>query len=529
MNNVGRIFSVIGLVIVALSTVPAYAENSCEDLKNFKMPQLRVDSVDMVTPTDTIDFGMPILPPVPANATFCRVLLTLTPTKGSSIRSEVWLPPLKDWNGKFIGTGNGGLAGSLNPPHVAMRDAVARGYATAGTDTGHVGEGEGWSLNGAWALGHPERVKDYGYRSNHVTAVAAKALIKAHYNKAQKYSYFQGCSNGGREALMEAQRFPYDYDGIVAGAPANEWTGISAGFAWNTKAVTETPDSALPDDKLAVLQDAVIKQCDLLDGVADGILEDPRRCVFNPAVVQCTNGNQADCLSAAQVEAAKKIYQGPRNSKTGAQMYPGYPVGSEAVQWSQWITGPKADQAFYANELFRNMVHEDATWDLSKLNLDADYAKSVKKIGPILNSNKPDMSVFAKKGGKLILYHGWADGALTPLGTIKYYERLHAKMGAAATAKFMRFYMAPGLAHCIGGPGPNDFDMLKPLEQWVENKTAPDTIIASKYENEYAKLLGMEQSEPVRTRPLCQYPKVAHWKGSGSTDKAENFECRADK
>jgi feruloyl esterase len=512
----------------AISAVPAHAGKPCGDLKNFKMAQVRVDSVDTVTPADTIDFGMAILPPVPANASFCRVLVTLTPVKDSSIRSEIWLPPQENWNGKFLGTGNGGLAGSLNPPHVTMRDAVIRGYATAGTDTGHVGQGEGWSLDGVWALGHPEKVKDYGYRANHLTAVTAKALIKSYYAKTPKYSYFQGCSNGGREALMEAQRFPHDYDGIVAGAPANEWTGIVAGFAWNTKAIAETPDSGLPDDKLEILQQAVLKQCDVLDGVTDGVLENPRRCVFNPAVVQCADGNQTNCLSAAQVETARKIYQGPRNSKTGAQMYPGYPVGSEAVQWGQWITGSTADQAFYSTELFRNMVYEDASWDMSKLKLDAAYAKAVTKIGPMLNSNKTDMSAFAKRGGKLILYHGWADGALTPLGTVKYYERVQAKMGAAATAQFMRFYMAPGLAHCIGGPGPNDFDMLKPLEQWVEKKTAPDTIIASKYENDFAKFMGIPEGDAVRTRPLCPFPKVAHWKGSGSTDKAENFDCRAE-
>jgi len=528
VNNVGKIVSAVGLVACALGAAPAYAEKPCEDLKNFKIAQGRVDSVDTVTPADPIDFGLPGLPPVPANATFCRVLVTLTPTKTSSIKSEIWLPPQESWNGKFLGTGNGGFGGSLNAPHVAMRDGVARGYAVAGTDTGHVGKGEGWTLDASWALGKPEKVKDYGYRANHLTAITAKALIKAHYQKPQQYSYFQGCSNGGREALMEAQRYPGDYDGIVAGAPANSWTGQAAVFSWNTKARTATPDSDLPDDKLAILQEAALKQCDLLDGVADGILENPRRCVFNPAVVQCADGNQANCLSAAQVETARKIYQGPHNSKTGAAIYPGYPAGSEAVQWSQWITGPKADQEFYATELFRNMVYEDASWDLSKLNIDAGYAKAVTKLGPILNSDKTDMSAFAKRGGKMILYHGWADGALTPLGTVRYYERVNARMGAAATDKFMRFYMIPGLAHCIGGPGTNSFDMLQPLEQWVEKKTAPDTVIASKYENDYAQLLGLPQGDPVRTRPLCPYPKVAHWKGSGSTDQAENFDCRAE-
>lgn len=528
MNKFGRMIGIAGLMALTLAVAPAYADDVCDDLKNFKMPQVQVDSVDLVTPADTIDFGLPGLPPVPANVGFCRVLVTLTPVKDSQIRSEIWLPAKENWNGKYLGSGNGGFAGSLNPPHLTMLDGIGRGYAVAGTDTGHVGKGEGWSLDASWALGHPEKVKDYGYRANHLTAVTAKALIKAHYKTAQKYSYFQGCSNGGREALMEAQRFPEDYDGIIAGAPANSWTGQAAVFSWNTKAHTQSPESALPDDKLVILQDAALKQCDALDGVVDGVIENPRRCAFNPAVVQCASSDQADCLSAAQVETAKKIYQGPHHSRTGKPIYPGFPAGSEAVQWSQWITGPNAAQEFYATELFRNMVYEDASWDLSKLNLDAGYAKAVAKLGPVLNSDKPDMSAFAKRGGKLILYHGWADGALTPLGTIRYYERVHARMGAAATGKFLRFYMVPGLAHCITGPGPNSFDMLKPLEQWIENKTPPDSIIASKYENDFASLLGMPQGDPVRTRPLCPYPKVAHWTGSGSTDKAENFDCRLE-
>ena len=515
---------------VAALVLPAAAAdgrpaNDCDALIAFQLGNGRITGTHNVAPPDTIDIGLKGVPPLPVQASYCRVEAMLTPIPGSEIRIEVWMPPKDVWNGKYIGSGNAGYAGDFASPYIFMGGAVARGYAAAGTDTGHrgAGMGEGADAGAGWALGQPEKLKDYGHRANHLTAAAAKTLIKAYYGKPTQYSYFQGCSNGGREALQEAQRYPDDYDGIIAGAPANAWTSLIAGFAWNAKAVLKA--GGIPADKLTVVQDAVLKQCDALDGVKDGVLEDPRLCKFDPASVQCKVGDAAGCLTAAQVQAVRKIYQGPRNAKTKAQIFPGFPAGSEAVQWDQWVTGTASKHEFFSTEFFRNIVFEKPDWDFSMLDFERDVALGKVKAGPILDASNPDLAPFHKRGGKLILWHGWADAALTPLGSIQYYENVRSRLGAKTTGELMRFYLAPGMAHCLGGPGPNDFDMLHELEQWVEHKKAPDVVIASKYATDYARLLGFPPGEALRTRPLCPYPKTAKWKGSGSTDEAVNFEC----
>ena len=499
----------------------------CDALIGFQLENGRITGTHNVAPPDTIDIGLKGVPPLPVQASYCRVEATLTPVPGSEIRIEVWMPPKDVWNGKYIGSGNAGYAGDFASPYIFMGGAVARGYAAAGTDTGHRGQGmgEGADAGASWALGQPEKLKDYGYRANHLTAAAAKTLIREYYGQPTRYSYFQGCSNGGREALQEAQRYPEDYDGIIAGAPANAWTSLIAGFAWNAQAVLKA--GGIPANKLTVLQDAVLKQCDTLDGVKDGVLEDPRLCKFDPVVVQCKAGDADDCLTSAQVQAVRKIYQGPKSAKTNKQIFPGFPVGSEAVQWDQWVTGTSSKHEFFSTEFFRNIVFEKPDWDFSMLNFERDVALGQAKAGPILDASNPDLAPFHKRGGKLILWHGWADAALTPLGSIQYYESVRAKLGPKTTGDFMRLYLAPGMAHCLGGPGPNDFDMLNELEQWVEHKKAPDVVIASKYATDYARLLGFPPGEPLRTRPLCPYPKTARWKGVGSTDEAANFACAA--
>lgn len=388
--------------------------------------------------------------------------------------------------------------------------------------------GEGADAGAAWAIGQPEKLKDYGYRSNHVTSIAAKALINAYYGLDPKYSYFQGCSNGGREALQEAQHFPEDYDGIVSGAPATPWSGVTTGMAWNAQAV-KAVEGGIPQAKLQLLQDAVLKQCDKLDGVEDGLLEDPRQCHFDPGKLQCVQGDADTCLTAAQVVAIRKIYDGAKSAKTKAQLYPGFPRGTEAVQWDQWITGSASKHEFFPTEYFRNIVFEDPRWQFSDLNLERDAAIGKNKVGAILDASNPDLTAFNKHGGKLIMFHGWGDAALSPMATIQYYEDVKKKMTPQITNEFVRLYLAPGMAHCLGGPGPNDFDMVHELEQWVESGDMPDTVIASKYVTDYARLLGFPPGEPLRTRPLCPYPKVARYKGDGSIDQAENFECAAPK
>ena len=259
-----------------------------------------------------------------------------------------------------------------------------------------------------WALGQPEKVIDYGNRANHLTAAAAKSLVQAYYGSAPKYSYFQGCSNGGREALMEAQRYPEDYDGIIAGAPAYDWISLVAGMAWNTLARDALPDGMLPVAKLTVLQNAVLEQCDALDGVSDGWLDDPRRCAFDPGTVQCKSGDGDDCLSAAEVVAVRKIYSGPKTA-AGKQIYPGFPPGSEAEQWNQWLTGAETDAAMFSTEYFRNMVFEKPDWELAQLNLDRDLPIARAKHDKIMVSNNPDLRAFAKRGGDFPHEHAVLD------------------------------------------------------------------------------------------------------------------------
>ncbi|MGH8446406.1 MAG: tannase/feruloyl esterase family alpha/beta hydrolase [Solimonas sp.] len=508
-------------------SLPAAAADACAALQKFKLKDGAIDKVTAVAPPDTMDIGFKGLPPLPVTAAYCRVEATLKPTPASHVRIEVWLPPADSWNGKFLGAGNGGYAGSFTSPYLYMRGAVAQGYAVAGTDTGHAANAMGEPPSAAWALNQPELIKDYGYRANHVTAAAGKALVQAYYTKAPKRSYFQGCSDGGREALMEAQRFPEDYDGIIAGAPAYPWVRLVTGFAWNVLAVQRAPDAGLPPAKLSVLQDAVTRQCDKLDGVEDRQIEDPRQCKFDPASVLCPNGTDGEeCLTAAQVETARRIYNGPKNPRTGAQIYTGFPPGGEAVQWTQWITSPSADQRAFATEFYRNMVFNKPDWELKQLDFDRDVEKANAGAGAWLNADNPDLSAFVKRGGKLISYHGWADAAIPPQSTIEYYEAVKAKLGTETTEGFMRLYMAPGMAHCLGGPGPSDFDALGALDEWVDQKKAPASLIAARYESDFAGLLGLPKGDPLRTRPLCPYPQVARYKGTGSIDRAENFSCR---
>lgn len=526
----GGKIAVAEAVVEAPLAPAAEPKNACDALMDFKLADGKITGTHSVAPPDTIDIGLKGVPPLPVQGSYCRVEATLTPTPSSEIRIEVWMPPKDVWNGKFMGNGNAGYAGDFGSPYIQMGGAIARGYAAAGTDTGHRGQGmgEGADAGAAWAIGQPEKLKDYGHRANHVTSIAAKALINTYYGTPAKHSYFQGCSNGGREALQEAQRYPEDYDGIIAGAPAIPWTGLSVGMAWNAQAV-KAVEGGIPPAKLQVLQDAVMKQCDALDGVTDGLLEDPRQCAFDPSEVQCAKDDAETCLTAAQVNAVRKIYQGPKSAKTKAQLFPGFPRGVEAVQWDQWITGTASKHEFFPTEYFRNIVFEKPEWQFSDLDLERDGAIGKAKVGSILDADNPDLGPFKKRGGKLIMFHGWADAALTPLATIQYFDDVKKKMTPQSASEFVRLYLAPGMAHCLGGPGPNDMDLIHEMEQWVENGKAPDTVIASKYATDYARLLGFPPGEPLRTRPLCPYPKIAKWKGSGSTDQAENFDCVAPK
>lgn len=456
---------------------------------------------------------------------FCRVAGVLKPSGDSHIEFEVWMPA-SGWNGKYLGAGNGGFAGSIQYP--ALADAVKNGYAVSSTDTGH----KGGATDGSWALGHYEKIVDYGYRAIHETAEISKTIIAAFYDDGPKNSYFSSCSNGGRQALMEAQRYPADYDGIIAGAPANYITHHLAGFTWNAQALED--QAYIPPAKLKVIESAALAACDANDGVKDGVIDDPRQCHFDPSTIECKSGDAPDCLSSAQVSALEKIYQGPKNSK-GEQLFPGFEPGGETGLggWGSWITGfspAKSVQLAFADGFFGDMVFSDPHWDYRHMNFDKDVKITDDKESRIFNATDPNLKAFKDRGGKLILYHGWADAAIPPTNTIHYYQSVVAKMGRGQAAQFVELYMVPGMQHCGGGPGPDSFgamttapvaadhSLMISLEQWVEKGAVPGKIIASKYKG----------ASVERTRPLCPYPMVEKYSGSGSTDDAANFSCVAN-
>ncbi len=455
---------------------------------------------------------------------FCRVMVADQPSSDSMILTEVWLPVLglngKGWNGRFRGQGNGGFAGTIAFSEMAA--AVAEGYATAGTDTGHVGG------TSDFALGHPEKVKDFGWRAVHDMTVQAKALAAAFYGKGPTHSYFAACSDGGREALMEAQRFPTDYDGIVAGAPAYHWTALVSGGAEDTKAMLASPSSYLPASKIALIASAVKDKCDRLDGVSDGILNDPRACNFDPAALACKGSDSSSCLLPEQVATLKTIYAAKRDA-AGKVVYPGLLPGAEEGPggWVSWITGGgpgKSLTAFFNVGYFKDFVYEQPSWDLRSFSFARDVKAAEAKTGDALDAVDTNLKPFTQRGGKLILYHGWADPAIPAEGTIDYYNGVVGVLGERATTDALRLYMVPGMQHCAGGPGAVSFgqqpeavrgdaqhDIFTALEQWVESGKAPESLIT--------RGNGM-------SRPLCVYPQVAKYDG-GDTRDAKSLSCVA--
>jgi hypothetical protein len=516
----------LALCVLLVSFASAAPGVTCEELAKLPVADGKITSAVAVSEGAKIP-----LPPLPislaAPTSFCRVAVTLTPTSDSAIMAEVWLPDPARWNGNYLGAGNGGFGGTVSGPALDMRGAVAQGYAAAGNDLGH--ELTSMVIDGTWVLGHPEKVIDFAYRADHVTAEFAKSLIAAYYGRQQQFSYFRGCSNGGHEALMEAQKYPADYDGIVAGAPANAWTRIMTGFLWNEAAQLEMPQSEIPKSKLQMIQEAVLAKCDALDGVKDGIINDPGACHFDPKALLCTSGDAPNCLTHPQFDALNKIYGGPVNPSTGRSIYPGFPPGSEGLpgNWETWIIGPKSSQSQFANQFYGGFVAGDPNWNYRSFDFSTGLAKTDAAIGPVINSDNPDLRAFAARGGKLILFQGWADAAITPWGTIQYYQDIERTMGADQAHRFVRLFLAPGMMHCAGGPGPNSFDAVAAVAQWREKNQAPESIIAARYANPVAVMTGAPKGDPLSTRPLCAYPKVAHWTGKGSADEAKNYECRS--
>jgi feruloyl esterase len=427
--------------------------------------------------------------------------LTIKPTTDSDIKVEVWMP-MTGWNNKFQGVGNGAWQGSIGT--AALATALRKGYATASTDTGH----EGGSAS--FALGHPEKLTDFGYRAVHEMTVKGKAITTAFYdNSAPRYSYFVGCSAGGKQAIKETQMFPADYDGVVAGSPGVNWSGRALQTIWVGQAVAKAP---IPQAKFAAINGAAIAACDAIDGVKDGVIETPRQCKFDPAVLLCKAEDNNTCLTAPQVETAKQIYANVSNSRTKQSLVAGLSPGSEVG----WTTMAGAQPFGPGVDLFKYIVFSDANWDFKTLNWDTDLDKTLKASAG-MDAMDTNLKPFFDRGGKIISYHGWADPQISPGSTVDYYESVLGKMGGASKVhENYRLFMVPGMNHCGGGTGTDQFDMLTALENWVEKKQAPATITGSRVAN----------GQTVRTRPLCPYPQVATYKGSGSTDDAANFTCK---
>jgi len=503
----------------------------CAKLGKLSIPQTEVVQATVVEAGKLVldpDQKSPIFGYLPA---FCRVVAIARPTPDSNIEIEVWLP-LTGWNSKFFGHGNGGFAGSIS--YQGMAATVLAGFASGGTDTGHTG-GPGDS---AWALGHPEKVIDFGYRGVHTMTEFGKNVVQAFYSSAPRQNYFSSCSNGGREALVEAQRFPGDYDGILAGAPAYNWTSLISRGAVLSRKLMSSPESYIPASKLPAINKAVLDACHKQEPGA--FLADPQSCHLSPEALLCKGPETDACLTPGQAASLNFLYTGSylRDGKlVNHGMLPGAELGDSG--WSLWITGKFAGasaDAGLSQGYFRNLVYADPGWYLRSFDLDRDLKAAEEKSGDALNAVNPDLSAFKAHGGKLILYHGWNDPAISALGTIDYVNSVAKTMGAEQTSSFLRLFLIPGMQHCVGGPGPTNFgqfgltanpafndsahNLTVALEQWVEKGTAPEQVI------------GRGNTDPsgagkgdAFTQPICAWPKAAIYSGSGDRKDAANYSC----
>ena len=488
---------------------PGFAASTCDELRLLTLPDTVITAAERVPAGSFMAPGARNALEVPA---LCRVAGTVSP----AIKFEVWLPEEGAWNGRFQAVGGGGLAGIISYP--AMAEAVRAGYASASTDTGHEASDSTW-------LADRQRQIDYGYRAIHEMTVKAKSIIGARYGAAPEYSYFNGCSTGGRQGLMEAQRYPEDYDGIVSGAPVFDFTHLHIGQLWTAHATLKVPGAVLTREDLTLASNAVLAQCDAQDGVEDGILADPRTCDFDPNVLQCGSGSSDMCLAAPKVRALEMIYAGAVNPRTGAPIYPGLEHGSEGPQprnagWAMIMNGEGPFSIDTA--IIGGMTFEDPEWDWRTFDFDADVAAVNGKLYGVLNAVNPDLRAFKARGGKLIVYHGWNDPGVMPQRTVDFHEQLvgfAAKAtgadGQAHTDEYLRLFMMPGMGHCRGGTGPDQADFMGAITAWVEQGQSPATITARK----------VEDGDVTMTRPLCPHPQVARYRGRGDPNDARNFEC----
>jgi feruloyl esterase len=539
---------IAGLVFAVLFvTVRPAAAASCESLATLSLPHATITLANVVDAGTFVQFppargGAAAPPPPPARGAgagvgegagrgagvggagqgrgrggpaspfadlpaFCRVLATLMPSPDSDIKMELWMP-VAGWNGNLRGTGNGGLGGGIAVNPGALANGVRRGYATAGHNTGHEGDS-------SYAMSHPEKVKDFGWRSTHEMTVASKAIITAFYGTAPKVAYIAEGGGGTIAALSSAQRYPEDFDMVAVVGMSSYLSRHTAGQMWVWYATHKDEASFIPQDKYPVLHQAALNACDTLDGLKDGVIGNVERCRFDPGVTLCKGPDSSGCLTAPQVDAARKIYAGPTNPRTKEAIYSPLYTGSE-LGWAQLAGG--AQPLGIPVEFFKYYVFKDPKWDYKTrpINFDGDISLSdqVKDA----NAVDPDLKAFFGRGGKLLLVEGWNDTAVPPKVAIDYYKKVVATVGAKAAKESMRFFMVPGMGHGPGTTGPDNynFDSLGIVEQWKQTGKAPDTLIVSHFKD------GME----VGKRLVCQYPQVAMYKGSGNTEDAASYSCK---
>jgi feruloyl esterase len=469
---------------------------ACDSIRAMSLPNTTITSVQLVAagPSGTQQQPGPVLPE------HCRVAAVLKPSSDSNIEMELWLPT-RNWNGKFLAVGNGSWAGSISVSAVA--EGVAEGYAAASTDTGHKGD------TAEFAIGHPEKLTDFAYRSIHEMTLRSKEMIQRFYNRAPARSYFNGCSTGGWQGMAEAQRYPTDFDAMILGAPVYRRIHLHAQELQKVVEVTRDPQNRyVPPDKIQMVAKAVTAACDANDGVTDGLIENPQVCRFDPKTLACGANGGANCLTPGQVTSLERIYADTRTS-TGQFVYPGHARGFE-LGWR--MPEPGGGPRPTPPMSFAHLGHGDKNWDWKTFDLDKDLALAVENGGTIEATN-PDLSAFRNRGGKIIMYHGWNDPGPSPLDTIRYHDQVRQRMGNQDS--WFRLFLMPGMGHCGGGAGPDQANFLGALERWVESGIAPDRITAAKVTNRQVTM----------TRPLCPYPQVAKWKGVGSTNDAENFVC----
>jgi pimeloyl-ACP methyl ester carboxylesterase len=533
---IARVMVIALAATAALIASPSRASGApvpCADLAKLSLPDTTITSAEEVPAGEWAPPAGPRQANLPA---FCRIALTVSP----QIHIEVWLP--KDgWNGRYRGEGGGGYAGQIS--YGGLAAGVRAGYATASTDTGHVASvGGTFALNSDGTLNR-QSIVDFAERSLHELAVKSKAVIKAYYDRTPMYSYWNGCSTGGRQGLMAAQRFPQEYDGLVIGAPAINWDRFIAAELWPQIVMNKTVGAPIAASKLTAVTSAAVAACDASDGVKDGIINDPCKCTYDPAALACKAGDPstlrepqgrpeqgrgttsagspraesrgddpAACLTPQESDAVRKIWNGP-TSASGERLWFGLERGTP-------LAGLAGGNPFpIASTHFQYWIRQDPKFDwhtLREADFEADFNTSQRKFNEVIGTDDPTLAAFRKRGGKMIIWHGEADPLIFPRGTVNYFERvLAANGGAQQVSQFARLFMAPGVGHCAGGDGPNPVGVFETLVNWVEKGVAPDMLPASR----------TRENGTVMSRPLCPYPTVARWNGKGSTDEAGNFSC----